>query len=79
MTDHWKFSYLVVDLNYFSFSHPNATHLPNHEFPSRGLTKGKGGTYSQAPIQYGGAESLQGHRITAGGAEKRQQCHKYFL
>jgi len=25
---------LVVDLNYFSFSHPNPTHLPKHEFPS---------------------------------------------
>jgi len=25
------------------------------------------------------AESLWGRRITAGGAEKSQQCHKYFL
>ena len=28
----WKFSDLVVDLNYFSFSHPNPIHLPKHEF-----------------------------------------------
>jgi len=27
----------------------------------------------------GKAESLQGRQITAGGAEKSQQCHKYFL
>jgi len=26
-----------------------------------------------------GAESLCGRQITAGGAEKSQQCHKYFL
>ena len=26
-----------------------------------------------------GAESLWGRQITAGGAEKSQQCHKYFL
>jgi len=45
-----------------------------------GVTKGgKGGTIPRAPIHYGGAESLQGRRITAGGAEKSQQCHKYFL
>jgi len=41
--------------------------------------RGKGGTIPQTPIHYGGAESLQGRRITAGGAEKSQQCHKYFL
>jgi len=33
---HWKFSDLVLDLNYFSFSHhnpyPNPTYLPKHEF-----------------------------------------------
>jgi len=23
---------LIVELNYFSFSHPNPTHLPKHEF-----------------------------------------------
>ena len=28
---HWKFSDLVIDLNYFSFSHPNPTHLPKHK------------------------------------------------
>jgi len=28
---------------------------------------------------YPGAESLRGHRITAGDAGKSQQCHKYFL
>jgi len=39
----------------------------------------KGGTIPRAPIRYGGAESLLGRRITAGGAEKSQQCHKYFL
>ena len=33
---HWKFSDLVVDLNYFSFSRPNPypTGLPKHEFPT---------------------------------------------
>jgi len=47
---------------------------------SRGVTRrGKGGTIPRAPIHYEGAESLQGCRITAGGAEKSQQCHKYFL
>jgi len=40
---------------------------------------GKGGTIPRAPIHYGGAETLQGRRITAGGAKKSQQCHKYFL
>ena len=40
---------------------------------------GKGGTIPWAPIHYGGAESLQERRITVGGAEKSQQCHKYFL
>jgi len=33
---HWKFSDLVLDLNYFSFSHHNPcrnqTYLPKHEF-----------------------------------------------
>jgi len=36
--NHWKFSDLVLDLNNFSFSHPNphpnTTYLPKHEFPS---------------------------------------------
>jgi len=41
--------------------------------------EGKGGTIPPAPIHYGGAESLQGRRTTAGGAEMSQQCHKYFL
>ena len=46
----------------------------------RGVTRGgKGGTILRALIHYGGAESLQGRWITAGGAEKSQQCHKYFL
>jgi len=40
---------------------------------------GNGGTIPQAPIHYGSAGSLQGHRITAGRDEKSQQCHKYFL
>ena len=40
---------------------------------------GKGGTIPRASIHYGGAESLQGRRITAGGAKTSQQCHKYFL
>jgi len=40
---------------------------------------GKGDTIPRAPINYGGAESLRGRRITAGAAEKSQQCHKYFL
>jgi len=40
---------------------------------------GKGRTIPRAPIHYGGAESLRGRRITAGGTEKSQQCHKYFL
>ena len=39
----------------------------------------KGGTIPRAPIHYGGAESLQGRRITAGGAETSQQCHTFFL
>jgi len=26
-----------------------------------------------------GAESLWGRRMTVGGADKSQQCHKYFL
>jgi len=26
-----------------------------------------------------GAETLWGRRMTAGGAENSQQCHKYFL
>ena len=34
--NHWKFSDLVIDLNYFSFSYPNPNpnpmHLPKHEF-----------------------------------------------
>jgi len=34
--NHWTFSDLVVDLNYFTFSqsnpNPNPTHLPKHEF-----------------------------------------------
>ena len=34
---------------------------------------GKGGTIPP------GAKSLWGRRITEGGAEKSQQCHKYFL
>jgi len=40
---------------------------------------GKGGTIPRAPIHYGGAESMRGRLITAGGAEKSQQCHKFFL
>jgi len=32
--NHWKISDFVVDLNYLSFSHPNLTHLPKHEFRS---------------------------------------------
>jgi len=40
---------------------------------------GKRGTIPWAPIHYVAAGSLQGRRITAGGAEKSQQCHKYFL
>jgi len=40
---------------------------------------GKGGTIPRAPIHYGGADMLLGRRMTAGGAEKSQQCHKYFL
>jgi len=43
----------------------------------RGVTRG--GTIPRAPIHYGSAESLKGRRITGGGAEKSQQCHKYFL
>ena len=31
---HWKFSDFVLDLNYFSFTHPNPTYLPNYEFIS---------------------------------------------
>jgi len=31
---HWKFSDLVVDLHYLSFSHPNPTHFTKHEFQS---------------------------------------------
>ena len=45
--------------------------------PARGVTKR--GTIPREPIHYGGAESLRGRRITDGGAEKSQQCHKYFL
>ena len=33
----------------------------------------------RTPNNYGGDESLRGSRITAGGAENSQQCHKYFL
>ena len=31
---HSLHQHLVIDLNYFPFSHPNATHLPKHEFLS---------------------------------------------
>ena len=40
---------------------------------------GKGGAIPRAPNHYGGAESLRRRRITAEGAEKSQQCHKYLL
>jgi len=43
------------------------------------LRGGKGGTITRAAIHYWGAESLKGRRITAGGAQKSQKCHKYFL
>jgi len=39
----------------------------------------QGGTFPRAPNHCGGAESLQGRRMTEGGAEKSQQCHKCFL
>jgi len=39
----------------------------------------KGGTIPRAPNHYRGAESLRGRRMTAGGAEKFQKCHKHFL
>jgi len=39
----------------------------------RGVTRGEGGHNSS------GAESLWERRMTAGGAEKSQQCHKYFF
>jgi len=32
--NHGKFSDLLVDLKYFSFSYPNSTHLAKHEFVS---------------------------------------------
>jgi len=38
----------------------------------RGVTRGSGGHNSS------GAESLRGRWMTAAGAEKCQQCHKYF-
>ena len=40
---------------------------------------GQGGHNSRGANLRWGAELLQGRRITAGGAEKSQQCHKYFL
>jgi len=33
----------------------------------------------QGGHSYSGAKSLWGRQITAWGAEKSQQCHKYFL
>jgi len=56
--------------------------LKHHKavMPAQGRNEGgKGGTILGAPIYDGGAELLQGRRMTAGGAEKSQQCHKYFL
>ena len=37
--NHWKFSDLVLDLSYFSFSQPipNPTYLPKHEFHSTNI------------------------------------------
>jgi len=32
--NHWKMLGLALDLNYFSFSNPNPTHLPKHQTPS---------------------------------------------
>jgi len=46
---------------------------------TKGVMRGEGGTIPRAPIHYGGAESLRGCLITAGGVEKYKQCHKYFL
>jgi len=33
--NHWNFSDWVVDINYFSLSNPNPSHLPKHESLSR--------------------------------------------
>ena len=47
---------------------------------NRGVTTTcKGGAIPRAPSHCGGAKSLRGHRMGAGGTEKSQQCHKYFL
>ena len=32
--NHWKILDLVLDLNYFSFSNPNPTHLPKQQILS---------------------------------------------
>ena len=51
-----------------------ATKIAKTRLAFRGATRGgQGGNNSP------GAKSLWGHRITEGGAEKSQQCHKYFL
>jgi len=46
---------------------------------ARGVTRGERGHNYPGASYYGGAESLREGRITAEGAEKFQQCHKYFL
>ena len=57
----------------------NSTSYPLQIWYNQGRNEGgKGGTIPRAPIHCGAAESLRGRRITAGAAEKSQQCQKRF-
>ena len=53
--------------------------LSNSITHTQGRNEAKGGTIPLAPNHYEDAESLRRRRMTAQGAEKTQQCHKYFL
>jgi len=64
----------------YSMYEPHIVESKLQRAVTRGVTKGGQGGHDSP-----GAESLWGRRITAGrqmtaeGAEKSQQCHKYFL
>jgi len=47
---------------------------------SKGVTRGaRGDRIPRAPNRYGSAKPLRGRRMTAEGAEKSQQYHKYTI
>ena len=74
---HWKILYLVLDLNYFSFSNPNhnPTHLPKHQTLSPNLQFFQRSWYVEYPSAHAHMAWSQKFRLIPGCASNSRVVH----